>query len=50
MVDAGRSVSGLTDDVDGDSRPQGSGIDIGADEWTANTVKPNPPTNVQVQP
>ena len=33
-IDKGEPLSGLTDDFDNDSRPQGRGIDVGADEFS----------------
>jgi hypothetical protein len=34
-IDAGAAVAGLTEDFEGDARPPGAGVDVGADEYTA---------------
>jgi len=48
VVDMGLVISGLSDDFDNQSRPQGAGFDIGADEYSANVAPPQPPTNLQI--
>jgi len=40
VIDAGAVIVGLADDFDKDSRPQGAGIDIGADEYTIDIPVP----------
>lgn len=47
VVAAGQAVSGLSDDFDGQLRPVGTGIDIGADQFAASSVL-LPPTNLRV--
>jgi len=43
LIDAGFTVSSVTNDYDGGSRPSGAGYDIGADEYGAGTPLPVPP-------
>lgn len=47
VVDSGPAIAGLSDDFDGDSRPIGVAIDIGADEWIESLIPPTPPTNLR---
>jgi hypothetical protein len=47
VVGAGQSISGLVDDFDGQARPTGAGIDIGADQFLPKTALPAP-TNLRV--
>jgi hypothetical protein len=47
VVAAGQAVSGLSDDFDGQARPAGTGIDIGADQFAAKLAL-LPPTNLRI--
>jgi len=51
-IDKAPTLSAVTNDFDGNNRPQGAGYDIGADEYvsgTPNTTTPAPPTGLRVQ-
>jgi hypothetical protein len=49
VIDKAASVANCPDDWDGDSRPQGSARDVGADEFgSTTTTSPRPPTNVRI--
>jgi len=49
-IDAGVTISGLTRDHDGITRPQGASYDVGAYEYPSGAVaRPAPPTNLSVQ-
>ena len=46
-IDGGATISEVTDDFDGVSRPQGGGVDIGAFEYT-NAQQATPPNNLRI--
>lgn len=45
-IDKGRTISGLTKDFEGTSRPQGSAYDIGADEFGTGSVPSTLPGDI----
>ena len=47
-IDKGVAVS-VTDDFDGQARPQGAASDIGADEYTSTSTAPAAPSNLVLQ-
>lgn len=51
-IDKAPTLSAVTNDFDGNSRPQGAGYDIGADEYvsgTPNTTPPAPPADLRTR-
>ncbi len=43
VTGAGSAIAGLTDDYDNQTRPPGTGIDIGADQYSINVPDKEPP-------